>query len=108
METTGTPPVLEVTLGKGNSPPARKLACLPFSASTFGSARIWRRPFTSSAWIVAPRFKSERKKKRLRAPESEATTGEVASDGTPGGENCCVDNDPIVLAAPVLTIFKPS
>ena len=30
--------------GTGNSPPARKLASLPLSATRFGSARLWNRP----------------------------------------------------------------
>ena len=31
-------------IGIGNSPPARKLASLPLSATRFGSARLWNRP----------------------------------------------------------------
>src|ERR1700684_1075463 len=59
--------------------------------------------------MVAPRFRSERKKKRLSASASVATTGEpLWMDEIAGGENCCVPIDPIVLVAPVLSIFNPS
>src|SRR5271168_416072 len=59
--------------------------------------------------MVAPKFRSERKKKRLRASESVAAIGLVGGDpAKPGGEYCPVVTDPTVLAAPVLIIFSPS
>src|SRR4030081_2413348 len=47
---TGTPPVLPgCTMGTGNSPPARKAAVSPESATKSGSARRRMRPFVSNA-----------------------------------------------------------
>ena len=54
------------TIGKGNWPPARKLASLPFTAIRLGSARICRRFLVSSAWMAAPRLMSDRNKNRFR------------------------------------------
>src|ERR1700674_5850229 len=54
------------TMGKGNSPPARKLAFLPFTAIKFGSARICNRFFCCSAWITSPKLMSLRKRKRFK------------------------------------------
>ena len=45
------PPPLPCAIGIGNSPPARKLASLPLSATRFGSARLWNRPLVCSALI---------------------------------------------------------
>ena len=42
--------------GIGNSPPARKLASLPLSATRFGSARLWNNPRVCSALMTAPRL----------------------------------------------------
>ena len=42
-------------IGTGNSPPARKLASLPLSATRFGSARLWNSPRFCSALITTPR-----------------------------------------------------
>src|ERR1700691_1295766 len=53
------------TMGKGNSPPARKLASLPFTAIKFGSARISRRFFCCSACTTTPKSISLRNKKRF-------------------------------------------
>ena len=58
---TGTPPVAPCTTGNGNSPPAKKVASLPVSAKTLGSARICTRFFSSNAWMATPRLMSERK-----------------------------------------------
>src|ERR1017187_6382226 len=49
--------------GKGNSPPARKLAFCPLIAMRFGSARISRTDVCCRAWIAAPRLRSGRKRK---------------------------------------------
>ena len=39
-------------IGIGTSPPARKLASLPLSATRFGSARLWNRPLSCSAFTT--------------------------------------------------------
>src|ERR1700722_18272613 len=54
------------TIGNGNSPPARKLASLPFTAIKFGSARICNRFFCCSAWITTPKLMSLRNRKRFK------------------------------------------
>src|SRR5271155_2423291 len=54
------------TMGKGNSPPARKLASLPFTAIKFGSARICKRFFCCNAWTTTPKLMSLRNKKRFK------------------------------------------
>src|SRR5580693_6324829 len=54
------------TMGKGNSPPARKLASLPFTAIKFGSARICNRFFCCSAWTTTPKLMSLRKRNRFK------------------------------------------
>src|SRR5580704_4955142 len=43
------------TIGKGNWPPARKLAFLPLTAMRLGSARIWRRFLLCRASITVPK-----------------------------------------------------
>ena len=43
------------TTGKGNSPPARKLASLPLTATRLGSARICSRFCVLRASMTAPR-----------------------------------------------------
>jgi len=59
--------------------------------------------------MVAPRFRSGRKKKRLRASESVVRAGDAPLwTPNPGGENCSVVAAPIVLVAPVLKRFRPS
>jgi len=55
MDTWLAPPPVLPSVGKGNSPPARKLAGLPSIASTFGSARICRRALLCSRLMMAPR-----------------------------------------------------
>ena len=58
--------------------------------------------------MVAPRFRSERKKKRLRASESVAAIGPVGGvPAKPGGEYCPVVTDPTVLAAPGADDIQP-
>src|SRR5579863_6971045 len=57
------------TMGKGNSPPARKLASLPFTAIKFGSARICKRFFCCSAWTTTPKLMSLRNRKRFNGLE---------------------------------------
>src|SRR5207245_10968706 len=53
-------------MGKGNSPPARKLASLPLTAIKLGSARIWSRFLAWSALITAPILRSVRGIKTFR------------------------------------------
>src|SRR3954447_15006069 len=50
-----TLPLPPCAIGIGNSPPARKLASLPLSATRFGSARLWKSPFVCNALMTAPR-----------------------------------------------------
>ena len=104
-----TPPAIPCTTGYGYSPPARKLACLPLAASTLGSARTSTSPSVTNASMVAPRFRSGRKKKRFSALDIVAAA-EVPPPGseTVGAGNCPVVRVPRVLAAPVLNRFKPS
>src|SRR5580692_2360051 len=54
------------TMGKGNSPPARKLASLPFTAIRFGSARICNRFFCCNACTTIPKLISLRNRKRFK------------------------------------------
>src|SRR5256885_14276993 len=62
---TAVKPAPGCTMGKGTSPPARKLASLPFTAIRFGSARICSRFFCCKACTTAPRFRSVRNKNRF-------------------------------------------
>ena len=66
MIVTATPAPPGCATGIGISPPARKLASLPLSATRFGSARLWNRPRVCSALTTAPRsfLKSQMKKFR--------------------------------------------
>src|SRR4051794_28259097 len=57
------------TTGTGNSPPARKLASLPFVATRFGSARICNSPRACKSRITNPRFRSGRNAKMFRTSE---------------------------------------
>src|SRR5579862_3617970 len=63
---TAVIPWLGWTMGKGNSPPARKLASLPFTAIRLGSANICNRFFCCRASITAPILTSVRVIKKLR------------------------------------------
>src|SRR5713101_10091990 len=63
-------------MGKGNSPPARKLASLPFTAIRLGSANICNRFFCCKALMTAPRLISVRVTKKLRKSET-LTVGAV-------------------------------
>src|SRR5438552_10220766 len=54
------------TMGKGNSPPARKLASLPLTAIRLGSARICSRFFAWRALITTPRLRSVRVTNKFR------------------------------------------
>ena len=67
--------------------------------------------------MVAPRFKSGRKKNRLRRLLTVAVTPLLPVTPplppelllpTVGGENCCVVAVPMVLVAPVLNRFTPN
>ena len=61
------PPVgVVVMVGKGNDPPARKLASLPSCAIRFGSARICSRLRSCSALMVAPKLMSGRNANRFK------------------------------------------
>src|ERR1035438_6282099 len=66
------------TVGYGNSPPARKLACLLLTVTRFGSARISSRFLLSSAVIAACRLMSFRiAKKVTNGPSAPAVAGPV-------------------------------
>src|ERR1035437_3427701 len=97
------------TTGYGYSPPARKLACLPFWASTLGSESTSTRPLASRAWMVAPRFKPGKNAKRFSSLDRIAEAGVVPlGRETVGGENCPVEIPLMVLPRPVLNRFIPS
>jgi hypothetical protein len=53
-------------IGMGTSPPARKLASLPLSATRFGSARLWNRPLFERALTIAPMSYFWLKRNRFR------------------------------------------
>ena len=78
------------TTGYGYSPPARKLASLPFSAIRFGSARLWKSPLFCSALMTPPTlfFASNRN----RFSRSLNTTRPSSKTGA---ANCCVLVRPI-------------
>ena len=80
-------------MGNGNSPPARKLACLPSIASTLGSASISSRFLLWSRRIVAPRFRSGRNRKMFSASDSVNVVTPLLCCRV-GAENC-----PVVTAA---------
>src|SRR6476660_3753886 len=63
---TAVKPWLGCTMGKGNSPPARKLASLPLTAIRLGSARICRRFLDCRALMITPILRSVRATKRFR------------------------------------------
>src|ERR1039458_308746 len=106
----GTPPDEGCITGKGNSPPLRKLAGLPLVVSRFGSARISANCRVTNILMVAPRLRSDRKRKMFSASESVnvvvVTPFEVLGTRD-GGLYCCVPTLPIVFVAPVLNRFKP-
>ena len=60
--------------------------------------------------MVAPRFRSWRKRKMFSAFPISAVAGPVVALGrvTVGGENCPVVVPPMVFPAPVLNILMPS
>src|SRR5580704_2655169 len=114
------------TTGKGNSPPARKVAFCPLIAKRFGSARISRTDVCCRAWMVAPRLMSGRNRKIFRRLVKlngmaglldpvmvvlVAVLVLVVVLGTVpcmvGGVNCPVVIAPIVLVAPVLKRLIP-
>src|SRR5262249_23198610 len=53
---TPAPVVVETAIGTGNSPPAKKLAVSPESATRLGSARRRTSPFVSSALTITSIF----------------------------------------------------
>ena len=65
MLTVGKPVEPETT-GKGNSPPARKVAFWPLTAIRFGSARISSTSRACRAWIATPKLISLRNRKRFK------------------------------------------
>ena len=102
------------TTGIGNSPPARKLASLPLSATRFGSARLWKMPRCCIARITVPRSYFSLSRNRLRKsltenlPSADVTALPNSLEALvharsvkPGAENCCVVTRPSVLLMPV-------
>ena len=89
------------TTGKGYSPPARKLACLPLLATRFGSANICSSPCVLSASTNAARFRSGRKAKMFSASliVNFVSVFEIVS--ACGGENWPVVVRPMVFSAPI-------
>src|ERR1700745_755401 len=119
---TALKPWLGCTMGKGNSPPARKLASLPLTAIRLGSASIWRRFLAWRALITAPILRSVRVINTFRKSLM-LTVGGVAVvvvvDVLPlvvvvvavlwmaTDPNCPVWIVPIVLPSPALNRLKP-
>src|SRR3954470_12755306 len=100
--------------GIGNSPPARNVASLPLSATRFGSARLWNRPFVDSARIRTPRsyfsLRTNRFRKSLNVTLPDEAVTSLPNDRSPLAQlrsvksapgNCCVDTRPRVLLMPV-------
>ena len=69
MIAAADPPDELCVTGMGNSPPARKLACLPFEATMFGSASTSAIPLVCNASRVAPRLSPGRKANRFSSFE---------------------------------------
>jgi hypothetical protein len=68
------------TIGMGNSPPARKLASLPLSATRFGSARLWKSPRVCSALTIMPMSYFWLNRKRFRkSPNVNSPLADVTS-----------------------------
>src|SRR3954462_7674554 len=101
-------------IGIGISPPARKLASLPLSATRFGSARVWNRPRVWRSRTAAPRSyfwlkrKKFRKSPKLIFPEALVTLEpksllNLLHDRSEysGALNCCVVMRPMLLLIPV-------
>ena len=82
--------------GIGNSPPARKLASLPLSATRFGSARLWNRPRVCSARITVPRSFFVLKRNRFRKSPNVSFPSSNS-----GALNCCVVVRPTQLSKPL-------
>src|SRR3954451_5286992 len=85
----GTPPVLPgCAVGTGNSPPARKEAVSPESATKSGSARRRMRPFSSNAVRVTSRLPPLVARLASATPKGAAPESKVAAVlniGRPGG-----------------------
>ena len=98
------PPPVDCRIGKGNSPPARKLASLPDSVIRLGSARISSTFCSCRALIVAARLMSGRKMKMLSKSLRPIALPVVGVVPTPfalvswGGANCWVEMVPMFLA----------
>src|SRR5713226_3380907 len=116
------PPAELCKIGKGNSPPARKLASLPDSVNTFGSAKIWSRFFACNALITAPRWILGLNRKIFKTSVivcSVVNCSLVTGCGPLTGKvsvifgldippNWPVVMLPMVFPAPVESIFRPS
>src|SRR6185503_19829836 len=98
----------------GTSPPARKLASLPLSATRLGSARLWNRPLFEHAFTIAPmsyfwlkrsRFRTSLKVKLPSALTTSLPKSPLAivqlKESKPGAEHCWVVVRAIVLLMPV-------
>src|SRR4051812_22977817 len=98
-----TLPLPPCAIGIGYSPPARKLASLPLSATRFGSARLWKSPFVWSALTTAPMSylllnrNTFRKSLNVIFPVADVTSLPqlelalvTARSENDGGENCWV------------------
>ena len=88
-----------MTLGNGNSPPASRLACLPFSADVRLGENL-EKAFDFQRFDGRAEIQVGRKRNTLSASESVVVTGVLSeAPGRPGGENCCVEMDPVVARA---------
>src|SRR3954451_7653137 len=84
----GTPPVLPgCAVGTGNSPPARKEAVSPESATKSGSARRRMRPFSSSAVRVTSRLPPLVARLASATPKGAATAPEIVGSKVPTALN---------------------
>src|SRR5512132_215465 len=100
----------------GYSPPARKLAVSPESATRFGSARLRAMPFCSSALIstsivLPPVIMRARAKPNGDAPDSTPAAGIlVLLVGAVIGRVAAGWREPILIVEPLLNTFhcKPS
>src|SRR5207342_3711450 len=115
-----SPPLLPLwATGIGNSPPARKLAVSPDSATNVGSASVVTTPFLSRAFNVASMFSPPIWKMRVRMPKLSTippsdrlgALGVVLDMTSPVTGSVCVvvvePSEPFRLAPPPNAPWKP-
>ena len=96
-------------IGTGNSPPTRKLASFPVGGHQIRLGQNLQNVFGSSALMNVPMFKSGRNAKMFSASRHGKSSRVPWLPGTIAPElNCPVLMDPMVLRAPVDTMFTPN